>query len=339
MKINTKSPWTRVATGFLIFFCGAFAGWILHTAKAPNSGFYNIREKTSYKFISPLLLSGITDKEEFPEYKALSKAMDDYIGKTVSAGKASNVSVYFRDLNSGQWTGINENEKYSPASMLKIAVLIAYLKDLESDPSLPSRQVHILPQSANLDLSQDYFPSEHPVDVGGTYTNQDLVSLMIKESNNNAAAAIDQEIGTDAIKKICSDLQLPVNSVSGLADYISPKLYSRFFRVLYNSTLLPHALSEETLDLLSQTTFDKGLVAGLPASTTVSHKFGERTNTDSAGNVVDRELHDCGIVYYPDHPYFLCVMTRGSDFDNLAGVIKDLSGITWGYAKLIDEKN
>jgi hypothetical protein len=40
----------------------------------------------------------------------------------------------------------------------------------------------------------------------------------------------------------------------------------------------------------------------------VAHKFGERIMGDSF------QLHDCGIVYYPDNPYLLCVMTKGHDF-------------------------
>jgi len=27
------------------------------------------------------------------------------------------------------------------------------------------------------------------------------------------------------------------------------------------------------------------------------------------------QLHDCGIVYYPETPYLLCVMTKGWNFE------------------------
>ncbi len=56
--------------------------------------------------------------------------------------------------------------------------------------------------------------------------------------------------------------------------------------------------------------------AGIP----VSHKFGEA----GTGNV-ERQLHDCGIVYFPDHPYLACIMTRGKDTDELKKSIVDIS--------------
>jgi hypothetical protein len=36
-------------------------------------------------------------------------------------------------------------------------------------------------------------------------------------------------------------------------------------------------------------------------------------------------MHDCGIVYYPERPYFLCVMTKGYEFKRLAAVIRVMS--------------
>ena len=85
-------------------------------------------------------------------------------------------------------------------------------------------------------------------------------------------------------------------------------------------------MSEKALELLSQTTFSSGLVAGVPDKINVAHKFGERTvHLNSTGEVMYRELHDCGIIYNAKHPYSLCVMTKGKEFDNLKDVIRKIS--------------
>jgi beta-lactamase class A len=146
---------------------------------------------------------------------------------------------------------------------------------------------------------------------------------MIKFSDNDAFDAIvaDPKINAEFVQ-IYSLFRLPTTALIGsTTDFMSPRSFSSIFRTLYNSSFFEWNLSEQVLDLLSQTTFTSGIAAGVPAGTPVAHKFGE--NTD--------ELHDCGIVYYPDHPYLLCVMTRGNNAVKLESVIQGISGAAWSF--------
>jgi hypothetical protein len=52
----------------------------------------------------------------------------------------------------------------------------------------------------------------------------------------------------------------------------------------------------------------------------VAHKFGERTLEKGT-----QHFHDCGIVYYPRHPYLLCVMTQGRDIEAQSRAIASIS--------------
>jgi beta-lactamase class A len=108
-------------------------------------------------------------------------------------------------------------------------------------------------------------------------------------------------------------------------DFISVKMYSSFFRLLYNSTYLNREMSEKGLEILSTTHFASGIPAGLPKGMMVAHKFGER----GLANSQLKQLHDCGIVYFSKSPYLLCVMTRGDDFKKLSDIIKDVSSIVY----------
>ena len=98
------------------------------------------------------------------------------------------------------------------------------------------------------------------------------------------------------------------------------KTYASFFRILYNGTYLTQRDSEHLLSLLSQSSFTQGLIAGLPTDMVVAHKFGEASLPDGT-----HQLHDCGIVYKPNQPYLICVMTKGTNFNTLAGVISHIS--------------
>ena len=85
------------------------------------------------------------------------------------------------------------------------------------------------------------------------------------------------------------------------------------------------------LEILSKTDYKKGLLAGLPEGITVAHKFGERAYSDS--NI--KQLHECGIVYITGSPYLVCIMTRGTDFDQLASVIAEISSVIYKDAQII----
>jgi len=67
--------------------------------------------------------------------------------------------------------------------------------------------------------------------------------------------------------------------------------------------------------------YKEGLVGGLPEGIKVAHKFGERAYEESGV----KQFHDCGIIYYPNKPYLLCVMTRGDDFNTLQGIVRQVS--------------
>ena len=105
---------------------------------------------------------------------------------------------------------------------------------------------------------------------------------------------------------------------------ISVRGFSSLFRLLFNSSYLSSEYSNEVLNILSQSTFDKGLEAGLPKGIKVTNKFGERDLPDGTA-----ELHDCGIIYYPKNPYLLCVMTSGKDDDKLASIISQISKMVY----------
>ena len=107
---------------------------------------------------------------------------------------------------------------------------------------------------------------------------------------------------------------------------LTAREYARFFRLLYNATYLDEDLSEKALSLLSQSTYKRGLVAGVKKDLPVAHKFGLHTHINPAGEVIGRQLHDCGIIY-DDDPYILCVMTKSNtvNLQDLEQVISSIS--------------
>lgn len=287
-----------------------------------------LREPTDSKYISPLLFCSEASPDH--EDQGLTKSLTELIEKETKQGSVRNVSVYVRDLKTGVWAAVNENEKYSPASLMKVAEMLAYFKESEKEPNLLSKKVEYggIDIDANL---QENFKPEKSIEKNHTYTIEDLITYMVEYSDNNAALALNTLANKSIFNEIYSDLGLPVppSSNAGTADYMSVKLFSRFFRIFYNATYLNPELSEKAIKLLLLAKFPEGIAGGIPTGIEVASKFGERSVLKSDGLVDYRELHDCGIVYLKNHPYLLCIMTKGEDLSVLSSVIREISTLVY----------
>jgi beta-lactamase class A len=324
---------------------GAVIGWFWrsHTETTMAQTKLVRQNSIDYKFVNPIILAQTPENTSDPVLQSLKSSITQYIAAAKSKNTVTDASVYFRRMNTDSWVGVNADDTYAPASMLKTVSLVAFLRAEQQNPALASDTATIDTQGINTDTNQDYYPPQQTVQLGGTYATQELLSRMIIDSDNNAAFAIDEITGKDLLGQTYKDLTIPDPNKTVAIDFISPKIMSRVFRSLYNGAYLSAPVSEEALDLLSKTTFTQGLVAGVPVGTTVAHKFGERTigitdaNNPAASETI-KELHDCGIVYYPNDPYLLCVMTKGNDFPTLQKVISDISAMTWNSMAQLDGK-
>ncbi|KND47844.1 MAG: Beta-lactamase [Parcubacteria bacterium C7867-006] len=287
------------------------------------SDIYPIRSKSSnYTFINPLLAYN-TPVSEVGRYHELEDKITGEISKMKSDGKVDDVSVYFRNLNTGQWVGINEDKEFNPASLYKLPIMVAYYKEAETNPGVLTLKVEYKPSDG---VPQDATPVKYT--FGNLYTVDELINDMIINSDNVAFNMLLRGVDRNGLKNVFDDLGISYpNDVA----YISPKDYAMFFRVLYNSTYLNREMSERALKLLSQTSFKSGLASSLPDTVFISHKFGIRTlNEGKPGQF--SELHDCGIVYKKDNHYLICIFTKGKPDVSpafLAEAIEDISKIIY----------
>ncbi|TSC91229.1 MAG: beta-lactamase, partial [Parcubacteria group bacterium Licking1014_17] len=283
-----------------------------------------LREPAHYGLINPLLGFDIPETEGFKNGKQLEGVLTALVNNKKAQKKISKAAMYVRKLNGGEWVGINENEKFSPASMSKVVIMITYLKAAESNPNILNYKIKY---DGSTDMNTgEFFKPSHNLQAGSWYTIEDLIGRMIEYSDNTAMYYLVNNNSFDirTYNDAYTDLGLPARTLDEGIDYMSAKDYSNFYRVLYNATYLTRELSQKALEILSQADFNDGLVGDIPREINVAHKFGERSVRFQDGSIA-RELHDCGIVYYPDNSYFLCVMTKGDNFTDLAAVIKEIS--------------
>ena len=98
--------------------------------------------------------------------------------------------------------------------------------------------------------------------------------------------------------------------------------------------LISHLILPTLLSWLTEARFSAGLSAALPPSVAIAEKFGENVVPEEGDSY--NELHDCGIIYYPEHPYLLCVMTKSTEsFETLSSLIQHISEFM--YQKMDEE--
>jgi beta-lactamase class A len=318
-KPNKVGPWRWLipVCGVAVFALGYGAGVYQAGTRAVTTE----QRLSGYQFISPLLDCEMFGSGEVAGVRALRDKLRRRVAEAKKTKQASHISIYFRDLNNGPWMGIDEDAHFSPASLLKVPVMVAYFDMVRRNPDLPFQAMTY--DGSTTPFRQNVVPSQR-LEVGRQYAAEELVRRMIVHSDNEAMQLVLNLLGEDKIRTTLQKLGVDESRL-WKSESVTVKEYAGFFRVLYNASLLDRDMSEKALRWLSQVDYKEGLTRNLPGTVAVSHKFGER---DFGGA---RQLHDCGIVYHPTRPYLMCVMTRGEDGTQLAPLIADLSRIVFGH--------
>lgn len=280
----------------------------------------------SYKFVNKDFSCGVSHVIDKASYVVLEKDLRQLINDRYKTGEVKNVSVYFRDLRGGPIMGINENAFFAPASLLKLPLVITLFSlDEESHGLLQKKVAYSNTILDTYGSPRQLEVSETDLKEGGVYTLEYLAEHVLRYSDNSSYYALVDYLNNhvpEGTRKILNTWQEigVIDPRSPEEETVSVRGYSTLYRVLYNASYLSVENSEKILDWLSEAEYSKGLRSGVPQDLDVAHKFGERLSLQGL-----KQLHDCGIVYFPENPYLLCVMTQGQDTDELSEVIETIS--------------
>lgn len=281
--------------------------------------------RKQYQYVNDDVVCGSKDVISKTGYLSTQTEIDNFINAEIASGKIGEAAIYFRDLQHGPTFGINELADFAPASLLKLPLAIVFLNSAERQPELLSVKIRYTGTTA---VSGQTYPPSQSAQPNQEYTLDELLQLMISYSDNAAYQALEASIAESPNRQ---RLRLETFQELGLIDpkdrveeNITVRGYASLFRILYNISYLNPENSEKILGLLAESDFLAGLKRGVPHDISVAHKFGERLYDDGT-----KQLHDCGIVYYPDNPYLLCVMTKGQDWNELSRVIGSISKMVY----------
>jgi beta-lactamase class A len=232
--------------------------------------------------------------------------------EAMTRGYPGVVGISVRDLSSGESVSIRGGETFPTASLVKVSVLVELLDEVR-------RGTIGLDERAGM-IARDRVPGSGTLQYmasGLQPTMGDLAWLMITVSDNTATNLILDKVGIRTVWAKMDSLGLPSTrihsktfqrstslAVDSSARYglgkTTPDETVRLFQLLHEGRAVSPALDSLALAMLRANQDGTKLTRWLPETVAAAHKSGD----------VDRARNDCGILYGPEAPVAVCVMTR-----------------------------
>lgn len=281
-----------------------------------DDGEYEIKRIGGYQYVRPILYS--EPVHESPLLAPLKRNISEALQK-MNIGDTE-VSVYFKEFGKGRWTCLNPELRFRPASLLKMALILDYLRQAQSDPSVLDRLMSLSPRDT---AGQNYqFFSDQVVRLGERYTVRELLELMAEHSDNNASRLLASGLSPESQKQLFETLGLPPINFRRGEYLLTARETSAFLKSIFNGAILRPELSDYAASLLSKGRFSEGFAAAFPRGIPAWYKYGEWHD----GRGV-HELHETAVFFVGDQAYLLTVMTRGRDPRQLAEILRAVARV------------
>ena len=308
-------------TGFIVFIATSYS-YSNNPDSFANDTYTNaeshcspsVKRMKDFKYVKPILF--VDNNCEGLQFAGLKSDLTSMLDGYTKKNEIKIASIYLKDFQSNDYLSINETQTYIPASLMKVALLISILKMSENTPGFLDKQItYKIPY--NSPKTQNILTKS--IQLGSTYTVKELMTYMIKYSDNNATNLVASTIEDGLLQKVFSDFGLKAPDSKNQDINITCAEYSCFMRALFNGAYLTKEHSEYALELLTTSDFENGLRKPIPKEFKIASKFGE------SGNQTEKQLHESGIVYLDNKAYLLTVMTKGASEKTLEKVISSIS--------------
>lgn len=249
------------------------------------------------------------------DQESLKRALESEI-KTSGA----EVSLAFKDLETGETVFIKDKEMMHAASTMKVPVMIEVFKQAEKgkfrlDDRLPLRnEFHSLVDGSPFSLKQeDDSDKEIYALIGQEMSIRELVERMITVSSNLATNILVNLVQAKNVMATLQELGIRrMQVLRGVEDSLAYEKGLNNQTDAYDLMLVMEVIAEgkavsepacqEMIQVLTRQKFRNGIPAGVPENMAVGNKTGSITGME----------HDAAIVFPPGRkPYVLAVLTKG----------------------------
>ncbi|MPQ31329.1 serine hydrolase [Clostridium estertheticum] len=236
-------------------------------------------------------------------------------------------SIYIKELNQGEICEINQFEIVPSASIIKLFIMGSTLERVSAGTLSLKDRITINKKE------KVPFSILTLLDDDNSYTINDLILLMVIQSDNTATNKLIDIIGFDSINDFIkkhnfnsSTLQRKMmdneSRLKGIDNLCNISDCALFLELIYNGKLINEEYSKLMVSILTHQLDDSMMKINLPTNITIAHKTGD----------LDFLKHDVGIVYTSKTNYIFSMFTWEAISDNYAkNLIGNISQITYDY--------
>jgi len=207
--------------------------------------------------------------------------------------------LYIVDLNTQKEYSFNKNQVFYAASLYKLPIAVATLRQIQTGDLAPYAKVEFL-ESDHIKGSGTVSDSEY-----GTFFNvTQLLTKLIRDSDNSAQVMLERTLDRNVITQ-AFNLSRGANSTFYSINESAPEEIGNYIIKLIGGDYLNGKNKEKLLELMSSTSFDNRISPYLESGI-FSHKIGSWPQ--------DGSWHDCGLVQN-DKLIVVCLMSKNTTFE------------------------
>ena len=241
-----------------------------------------------------------------------------------------------KDLDTGFEYALNEDGMFASASLVKIPIMADCLLCVKQGRIRLDELVK-LKKSDKTSGSGDL----ESAPAGTMYTVDNLIGLMIYNSDNTASNMLINLLGIDHCNSLFKEFGLKNTNLSrmiadyrsrkkGIENYTTASDMAVMLEDIYRGRLISPEMSERSLEVLKKQHLRDRIPRYLPQEIAVAHKTGLENGV----------CHDVGIVYTPKGDFLICVLTKHNN--TTAKLSKEFIGrlalCTYNYFLQLDER-
>lgn len=250
------------------------------------------------------------------------------------SGSSEKIGVYFEYLPTNVSINVNGNEEFYRASLVKLPVVMRAYKYIEDGKLSLDDQLTVEEKQLN-----NEYGSLWKRGVGTAISVRELIRLILTESDNTAFNVLYEKVnvqlgkdlpsGDNSADDIYDYLDIP-RATEGITPMISPRNYTSILKSLFFSAYVSYKNSNEILTTMTLPHTENWLRSGVRSGIPVADKIG-------LYNTEPEQLHvysDCGIIFYPERTYSLCVMVNSADSQKSIAHIQHISKLVFDFIDL-----